>query len=200
MGWCQANHLVLNVTKTKEMVIDYKINKTDVSDLVIHGQTVERVEQYKYLGTIVDNKMNFKANAQSVYSKSRQRMHMLYQLRAFMVSSRTLERCYRAFVESVLTFSFTCWYGCLTVTEKKKLDSVVNECGKIVGVKQTSLAELYSTRVTERASRIRKDPSHVLEKYFELLPLERRLRTTKCRTNRFKFTFVPTAVSLLNSK
>ena len=60
MSWCDEHHLDLNVSKTKEMVVDYRRSKkTTVPPCVIKDQTVERVSEYKYLGTIVDDKLNF---------------------------------------------------------------------------------------------------------------------------------------------
>ena len=32
--WCEQNFLELNVGKTKEMVVDFKTNRTDVGDLL----------------------------------------------------------------------------------------------------------------------------------------------------------------------
>ena len=70
-NWCDQNFLELNVSKTKEMVVDFKRNSTDVGALQIRGQTVERVEEYRYLGTIIDHKFNFEKNAETIYKKCR---------------------------------------------------------------------------------------------------------------------------------
>ena len=57
VDWCYSNHLVLNVTKTKEMVIDFR-KQTKAPDLiVIKENDVERVETFKYLGLVLDNKL-----------------------------------------------------------------------------------------------------------------------------------------------
>ena len=37
------------------------------SDLVINDETVERVAEYKYLGTIIDCKLNCEANVNAIY-------------------------------------------------------------------------------------------------------------------------------------
>ena len=197
-SWCQTNHLELNVGKTKEMVVDFKRQKSDIPPLDIHGQTVERVTEYKYLGTVIDNKLTFSSNVEGVYKKCRQRMHLMYQLRAYMVSSKILEKCYRAYVESVLTFSFVCWFGSVTVKDRNRLNGVVNECSNIVGSRQISLADLYSSRVKSRALKIKSDPSHVLADCYEILPSGRRLRATECRTTRFQKTFIPASITFLN--
>ena len=60
--WCKSNFLDLNVKKTKELLIDFRTNPTPVPELLIDGSVVERVTEYKYLGTILDHKLNFDAN------------------------------------------------------------------------------------------------------------------------------------------
>ena len=47
------------VTKTKEMLTDFRKAPIVIPDLFIDGVKVERVTEYKYLGTVLDNKMNF---------------------------------------------------------------------------------------------------------------------------------------------
>ncbi|KAF7667237.1 hypothetical protein LDENG_00071250 [Lucifuga dentata] len=41
--WCTDNNLVLNTSKTKELIIDYRRNKMDIQPLFIGGECVERV-------------------------------------------------------------------------------------------------------------------------------------------------------------
>ena len=48
--------------KTKEMLIDFRKNPSAIPDLLIDGVRVERVTEYKYLGTVLDNKLNFSTN------------------------------------------------------------------------------------------------------------------------------------------
>ena len=44
VDWCDSNHLIINVTKTEEMVIDFR-NQTKVPDLiVIIENDVERAD------------------------------------------------------------------------------------------------------------------------------------------------------------
>jgi hypothetical protein len=196
--WCDTNFLELNVSKTKEMIVDYKRNKTDVAALHLKGQTVERVEEYRYLGTIIDNKLTFSKNADAIHKKCKQRMYILYQLRSLMVSSKIIQQCYHAFVESVLTFSFICWFRTLNVKSKNSLAGVVNVCGKVVGRQQVPLEQLFNKRALSKAVSIQTDPTHPLSSFFELLPSQKRFRAVRCRTQRFQSTFIPTAVTLLN--
>ena len=43
------------------MALDLR-KKGDVNELIIEGVTVGRVNEYKYLGTVLDNKLTFECN------------------------------------------------------------------------------------------------------------------------------------------
>ena len=74
VNWWDSNHLILNVTKTKEMVIDFR-KQTKVPDLiVIKENDVERVETFKYLGVVLDNKLKWKQNTDSIVKKTKPRL------------------------------------------------------------------------------------------------------------------------------
>ena len=47
--WCDENILLLNISKTKELVIDSGRNASSPVPLQIKGQKVETVHQCKYL-------------------------------------------------------------------------------------------------------------------------------------------------------
>ena len=144
--WCTQNFLELNVGKTKEMVADFKRDRTDVAPLMIGGQTVERVQEYRYLGTVIDDKFTFNKNTAIIHEKCRQLMVILYQLRSLMVSNKILIQCYHAYVESILTFSLICWFGSLNVKDKQILNSTAKQCSKITGNDMVNLTELYKKK------------------------------------------------------
>ena len=51
--WCQDN----NVTKTKEMIVDYRKRRTEHAPILIDGAVVEQVESFKFLGVHIANKL-----------------------------------------------------------------------------------------------------------------------------------------------
>ncbi len=65
--WCDDSSLNLNVTKTKDMCIDFRRNSNPPLSTVINGETVERVSTFKYLGVVIDNKLSFNENTDTVY-------------------------------------------------------------------------------------------------------------------------------------
>ena len=51
VNWCNENHLVLNASKTKELVIDFRKRPLCQYPVVIGDTCVNVVRSYKYLGT-----------------------------------------------------------------------------------------------------------------------------------------------------
>ena len=176
----------------------FKRDRTDVAPLAIGGQTVERVQEYRYLGTAIDDKFTFNKNTAIIHKKCRQRMVILYQLRSLMVSNKILTQCYHAYVESILTFSLICWFGSLNVKDKQILNSMAKQCSKITGKDMVNLTELYRKRVLSKALKTEQDPSHCLHMVLEWLPSNKRMRAIRCATNRFKNTFIPTVIRFIN--
>lgn len=196
--WCKDNFLDLNVTKTKEMTIDFRRNPAPLPDLYIDGKKVERVNEYKYLGTILDNKLSFDSNTTAIEKKCRPRIYCLQKLRSLNVNRSILSSFYRCFIESVLTFGFICWYGGLSVKNKGVLGRVTKVCAKVTGERQKTLTELYECRVLQKARVIMRESSHVLAHHYEILPSGRRLRVPKFNLKRTKCSFIPKSIELLN--
>ena len=55
--WCQDNNLSLNVSKTKELIVDYRKRWAEQAPINIDGAVVERVESFKFLGIQIPNKL-----------------------------------------------------------------------------------------------------------------------------------------------
>ena len=69
--WCDNNHFKLNVSKTQEMIFYAKCIVADHLPVVIHGEEIAQIGQYKYLG--VHNKLSWNVHVHSLCSKVHQR-------------------------------------------------------------------------------------------------------------------------------
>ncbi|XP_051785266.1 uncharacterized protein LOC127528437 [Erpetoichthys calabaricus] len=56
--WCDSNHLHLNTSKTKELVVDFRRPRPLMDPVIIRGECVQRVQTYKYLGVQLDDKLD----------------------------------------------------------------------------------------------------------------------------------------------
>ena len=80
---CDKNYLYLNVSKTKEMCIDFRKNQRCPKPVYIKGEAVEIVDTYKYLGVVFDSKLKWKENINSVVKKVNSRMYCIRKLTEF---------------------------------------------------------------------------------------------------------------------
>ena len=70
---------------------------------------------------------------------------------------------------------------------------------RITGSSLPTIEAVQSKRCLRRARSIEKDSSHPSHRLFALLPSGRRYRVLRSRTSRFRNSFIPAAVTLLNS-
>ena len=72
-------------------------------------------------------------------------------------------------------------------------------CSRIVGENGSSISELYNISLKRKARQCTSDEKHPLYKMFERMPSGRRYRTPLAKKTLYKKSFVPSAVSLINS-
>lgn len=56
---CRDNSLLLNTTKTKEIVVDFRKKKMDIKPLYINGDGVEMVLDFRFLGVHITDRRTF---------------------------------------------------------------------------------------------------------------------------------------------
>ncbi|KAI3374574.1 hypothetical protein L3Q82_021149 [Scortum barcoo] len=107
--WCELNHLQVNASKTKEMVIDFSRKpSSDIAPVNIQGLDIERVRTYKYLGVHLNNKLDWTDNTDSLYKKGQSRLYMLRRLGSFGVCRPLLRTFYETVVVMVCMLSGSC--------------------------------------------------------------------------------------------
>lgn len=199
LQWCRTNNLIININKTKELIVDYRKRKSDTQPLIIDGVCVERVTDSRFLGVILQEDLTWSANTEALVKKAQQRLYLLRLLRREQLSKKLLVTFYRGFIESTITYCLCVWFASCTVADRRALQRVINTAERIVGCPLPPLEELYNSRCSRKTSRILRDPSHPGHQFFELLPSGRRYRTLRSRTNRLKNSFYHRAVSKLNA-
>ena len=198
--WCDENYLELNVSKTKEMIVDFRKNRPVLDDIVIKGEVVERANSYKYLGVVIDDKLTWKDNTDHIIKKVHSRLFCLRKLRAFNVQQELLQMFYTSIVCSVMTFGMTCWGGNISGQDRNRLNKNIKKASGVVGRKQDDVETMYQRLVTHKLTSVLADDTHPLRPEFDSRRMDRsgRFRVPKTRTTRYKHSFIPTAIQTFN--
>uniref|UniRef100_A0A8C6LDB2 Reverse transcriptase domain-containing protein n=1 Tax=Nothobranchius furzeri TaxID=105023 RepID=A0A8C6LDB2_NOTFU len=185
--WCQDNHLILNVAKTKELIVDFRRCRGVYTPITIKGDAVEIVSSFRFLGVHLAEDLTWSVHTENTVKK------------AHGMSRRILRTFYRCAIESILTGCITTWYGNSTAYNRKALQRVVRCAERIIGGELPSFQDIYRKRCLRKAGRIIKDSTHPSHKLFRLLPSGRRFCSIRSRTSRLRDSFFHQAIRLLNT-
>ena len=141
-------------------------------------------ENIEIVGKIIDKQLTWTCSTYTIYKKGLLRLYLMCKLRQFRVDRDMMLLSNHSFYESILLFRSVAWYFSLSVTNKHKLNKIVNLASK--SAKQTlySMAMTCERRVVKKGQAIREDMSHPLHQAYEVLPSARRLRLRSFQTNR----------------
>ena len=125
--WLAANKLSLNVKKSNFLHFHYGKTPKETLHIKINNIPVEEKDCTKYLGTFIDNKLNWKTQIQHVKSKLARGVGMIYKIRYF-VDEACLLKMYHSFVQSHVNYNLINW----SCTNKSFLDPVEKKIKKAV--------------------------------------------------------------------
>ena len=97
-NWLQNNKLSLNYSKTCYLLFSKHSHISVNSKLSLHmnHSKIEKSNLVKYLGLLIDNKLNWSAHAQYIFLQLTKCCNMLYQVRGY-VTEQTLMMLYHSF-------------------------------------------------------------------------------------------------------
>lgn len=114
-NWLAANLLTLNTDKTVFLEFNPKTCENDTA----HGITgIKRVEETKFLGVIIDDKLKWDRHVSQITTKLRKTIYKFVQLRQ-CVNEEVLKTVYYALVQSHLTYGIIAWGGAFQNTLEK---------------------------------------------------------------------------------
>lgn len=71
--WCSQNNLLLNTSKTKELIIDFRRSQNgEYAPISIYGDSVEGVSSFKFLGTHISEDLTWSTNTAALVKKAQQ--------------------------------------------------------------------------------------------------------------------------------
>ncbi|KAM9828326.1 uncharacterized protein LOC133150542 isoform X14 [Syngnathus typhle] len=81
VGWCRDNGLILNVEKTKEIIVDFRKNQPHHAPLIINSSAVEVVSSTKFLGVHITDDLTWTGNTTTLVKRAQKRLYFLRRMR-----------------------------------------------------------------------------------------------------------------------
>ena len=125
-----TNHLKDNTSKTKYLMFlpnSPKFSNLSLKIFVGKNSQIERVNQYKYLGLIIDDKLNWKAHIQHLKSKLSKALGLLFRVRRYL-TKRSLLLLFHSLFNSHLQYGILCWARC----SKTAMQPLINLFNKVI--------------------------------------------------------------------
>ena len=143
--WMRQNRLNLNVSKTKFMKVGsrQRLNGTRNIGVSLNGELIETVVNFKYLGLIMDQHLQFHPHIDYIIDKTMTKLGLLYKTRTLFDVSTAL-----MLFKSLITPHFD--YGCLIYEvapqyQLQRLQIVQNAAARLILLEQpdTPIYELH---------------------------------------------------------
>ena len=99
---------------------------------------------------------------------------------------------------SIIMYGSVCYGGDISKFDRGRLEKIVKKAGHVVGMPLDSFKTLYEKRQLKKLTQILNDPTHPMRHYFDSRHSNRsgRFLLPKTNTNRYKASFLPSALSV----
>ena len=195
VNWCDTHFLQLNVKKTKELIFDFRIKNNSHDLLNIKDESVERVSEFKYLGIIFDEKLEWHSQTNKIQKKLNQRLFFMRKLNSFYIDKTLLALFYKTCVLTTMTFCLTAWGGNARVHDKSRVNRALKSAAKMLNEAQPDTVDLVLSHLCNaKLVRIRRDETHPLYPLIKTSHRSGRLLHIKTKTNRHLNSFLPYSI------
>jgi len=129
--WTQKNDMLINTTKTKELVIG-PWGHQNTSLLSTQAGTIERVTNFKLLGLYIDSTLSWKKHIEYAVSKASKRLYFLKVLKRSGLPHDHLIHYYAAVIRPVLEYCSCVWHHNITNKLSLQIESIQKRAIRII--------------------------------------------------------------------
>lgn len=211
--WTERNNMRLNVSKTKELRVSFLKDSLLFDTLSSSSSDIEIVEDFKLLGVTISSNLSWNTHVNNICVKASKRLYALRVLKRSGAPAKDLVTVYCAFIRPVLEYACQVWHFSLPQCLSNQIEHIQQRALKIAfpqlsyaaSLDCTNLSRLHQRRVDQCQSLYKNVHRQSDNKLRDLLPETiahnynlrnpRSLPLVKCRTERFRNSFVPKCVS-----
>ena len=122
--WSESKQMKLNVKKTKNMCFNFSRDKQFSTNIRLHNEPIETVNETKLLGTIITSDLKWNKNTEHIVKETNKRMQLLHKASKFTNNLRDLKQIYMLQIRSKLDQSAVVWHSSLTQRNRCDLERV----------------------------------------------------------------------------
>ena len=108
--WLNSNKLILNTNKTQYMMHHSLMSHPDPTEIRLNDTIINHVNEAKFLGLIIDNKLTWKTQINEIIIKRSKMTGILYRVRN-NITTKCLKQIYFCLVYPYLTYCSAIWGG-----------------------------------------------------------------------------------------
>ena len=124
--------MVLNASKTKELLISFAKSPPSVDGIIVSNSQVERVDHCTLLGLEISNNVTWELHCQKILKEANSHLFFLKQLKRAKVSAKDIVATFLAVVRPVLEYDCQVWHPGLTEEQHDALEHIQERVMKIV--------------------------------------------------------------------
>lgn len=193
MEWCRQHNLVINTTKTKEIIVNF-MTSSQIEPLLMEDKEIEQVDDFKYLGLTFDNKIRWTSHIESIIGRVKPRLYMYWRYASFGATQEQLRLIFDSMILSLITYNCQAFYEAANNRDRLKLQVLAKRCRQ-----PCSIDHVVRDAVIAKAQRIVKDETHPMHRQFVMARSGKRYLLPRIRTERKRASFLVVAIKLLNS-
>lgn len=125
-NWCSLNRLVINSSKSK--VMSFHLGTQNVSNLciILAGERLEQVHKYKYLGFLLDDRLQFNHLFSDLYSKLNYLSYILAKVRPYLTkkaAALVFKSKFLSYIDYASLFAYS-----FSKKDQARLQTIQNKC------------------------------------------------------------------------
>ena len=129
--WLCANRLSLNADKTEFLIFRPPKRDSQRITLSLNRQTIFESTKIRYLGLILDNKLNWKFHVSELSKKLSRSIGIICKIKPFC-STHVLKSLYYSLFNSHLSYGLSTWGGNVSIALLQKLQVLQNRVLRII--------------------------------------------------------------------
>ena len=169
-GVCAADDLLLNASKTHEMVFTSSREDPVVPSLILDGTVIPQSDSVRYLGIVIDKQLRFSEQADLMISKAKQRMCVVRRFHALGADSKLVTQLYTSFIESKFMYAIFLYFSHLYSPQQQAMRSILREAERNGACIKSSLDQIVADRCKSYVMSIYGDESHLVHTMLDKMP------------------------------